>query len=38
MADMYPEVKMQPEARKDTPRVTSENVDREYLEYNDTKT
>lgn len=41
MAEMYPEVKLKPEAsRSDTPRVaSSENVDREYLDYtNDPKT
>jgi hypothetical protein len=38
-ADMYPEVKLQPEAKKDTPKAaSSENTDREYLEYNDPKT
>ncbi|KAJ1407831.1 Light regulated Lir1 [Sesbania bispinosa] len=38
MADMYPEAKLQPEARNATPRVASESVEREYLEYNDPKT
>ncbi len=38
LADIYPEVRLQPEARSDTPRVASENVEREYLEYNDPKT
>ncbi|TKY62984.1 Light-regulated protein [Spatholobus suberectus] len=36
MADMYPEARLQPEAK--TPRVATENVEREYLEYNDPKT
>jgi len=36
MAEMYPEVKLQPEAK--TPRVVTENVEREYLEYDDPKT
>ncbi|GAU24690.1 hypothetical protein TSUD_322990 [Trifolium subterraneum] len=39
LADMNPEVKLQPEAKKDTPKAaTSENTEREYLEYNDPKT
>ncbi|MED6171637.1 hypothetical protein PIB30_042462 [Stylosanthes scabra] len=38
LAEMYPEVRIQPEARKDEPRVALESVDREYLEYNDPKT
>ncbi|XP_027352069.1 light-regulated protein 1, chloroplastic [Abrus precatorius] len=38
MAEMYPEVKLQPESKNDTPKVATENVDREYLEYNDPKT
>ncbi|CAJ2672301.1 unnamed protein product [Trifolium pratense] len=39
LADMYPEVKLQPEAKKDTPKAaTSENTEREYLEYSDPKT
>ncbi|KAK7336156.1 hypothetical protein VNO77_16689 [Canavalia gladiata] len=37
MAEMYPEVKLQPEPKNETPR-TTENVEREYLEYNDPKT
>ncbi|KAG4912611.1 Light-regulated protein 1, chloroplastic [Glycine soja] len=36
MAEMYPEAKLQPEAK--TPRVVTENVEREYLEYDDPKT
>ena len=36
MAEMYPETKLQPEAK--TPRVVTENVEREYLEYDDPKT
>lgn len=38
LAEIYPEVKLQPQsqARNDTPR--TENVEREYLEYNDAKT
>ncbi|KAK7268150.1 hypothetical protein RIF29_20837 [Crotalaria pallida] len=38
LADIYPEVRLQPEARSDTPRVTSDNVERDYLEYDDPKT
>ncbi|CAJ1790567.1 unnamed protein product [Sphenostylis stenocarpa] len=38
MADMYPEAKVQPQAKSATPRVSTENVEREYLEYNDPKT
>ncbi|MED6105930.1 hypothetical protein PIB30_000054 [Stylosanthes scabra] len=38
LAEMYPEVRLQPEARNNEPRVASESVDREYLEYNDPKT
>ncbi|PPR93342.1 hypothetical protein GOBAR_AA27339 [Gossypium barbadense] len=34
----YPEVKLQPEARNNSPRTTTELMDREYLEYNDAKT
>ncbi|KAB2002507.1 hypothetical protein ES319_D11G071000v1 [Gossypium barbadense] len=37
-ADIYPEVKLQPEARNNSPRTTTELMDREYLEYNDAKT
>ncbi|XP_039069610.1 light-regulated protein 1, chloroplastic-like isoform X2 [Hibiscus syriacus] len=37
-ADIYPEVRLQPEARTNSPRTATESVDREYLEYNDTKT
>ncbi|KAE8665694.1 Light-regulated protein [Hibiscus syriacus] len=37
-ADIYPEVRLQPEARTDSPRTATESVDREYLEYNDAKT
>ncbi|KAK9271508.1 hypothetical protein L1049_001868 [Liquidambar formosana] len=36
VADIYPEVKFQPEARNN--RRASEFIDREYLEYNDSKT
>ncbi|KAG6781352.1 hypothetical protein POTOM_014249 [Populus tomentosa] len=35
--EMYPEVKLKPDARN-TPRSTSEQIDREYLEYNSPKT
>ncbi|KAL1314533.1 hypothetical protein HN51_041330 [Arachis hypogaea] len=38
LAEMYPEARVQPEARNDKPQVASESVDREYLEYNDPKT
>lgn len=39
LADMYPEVKLQPEASNDAPKTAaSENIDRDYLEYNDPKT
>ncbi|KAH1080661.1 hypothetical protein J1N35_020422 [Gossypium stocksii] len=37
-ADIYPEVKLKPEARNNSPRTTTELMDREYLEYNDAKT
>lgn len=36
LADMYPEVKLEPQSKNDTPR--TENVEREYLEYDDAKT
>ncbi|RDX77851.1 Light-regulated protein, partial [Mucuna pruriens] len=36
MAEMYPEAKLQPQAY--TPRVATETVEREYLQYNDPKT
>ncbi|XP_027917904.1 light-regulated protein, chloroplastic [Vigna unguiculata] len=38
MAEMYPEAKLQPQAKNDTPRTATENVEREYLEYNDPQT
>ncbi|KAL4364290.1 hypothetical protein GQ457_04G033760 [Hibiscus cannabinus] len=37
-ADIYPEVRLQPEARTNSPRTATESIDREYLEYNDAKT
>ncbi|XP_010249211.1 PREDICTED: light-regulated protein [Nelumbo nucifera] len=33
--EMYPEVKLKPEARSGAARIISELIDREYLEYND---
>lgn len=36
LADIYPEVKLQTQPRN--PQIASENVEREYLEYNDAKT
>ncbi|XP_041003832.1 light-regulated protein 1, chloroplastic [Juglans microcarpa x Juglans regia] len=38
LADIYPEVRLQPEATNRTARIGSEDVDREYLEYTDAKT
>lgn len=38
MADIYPEARIEPEAGNSTARIASENVEREYLEYNDAKT
>ncbi|XP_050270653.1 light-regulated protein 1, chloroplastic-like [Quercus robur] len=38
LADIYPEVRLQPEARNNTARIASENADREYLQYTDAKT
>ncbi|KAJ7971776.1 light-regulated protein [Quillaja saponaria] len=39
LADIYPEVKLEPEPRNDTARIAAtEDVDRQYLEYNDSKT
>ena len=39
LADMNPEVKLQPEARNDTPKTAaSGNIEREYLDYNEPKT
>lgn len=38
LADIYPEAKLLPQQRNDPPRIASENVEREYLEYNDAKT
>ncbi|KAJ6712940.1 LIGHT-REGULATED PROTEIN-LIKE [Salix purpurea] len=35
--EMYPEVKLKPDARSTTPS-TSEQIDREYVEYNSAKT
>lgn len=37
-AEMYPEVKLKPEAKNDTSTTASEPIEREYLEYNDTNT
>ncbi|XWS32584.1 hypothetical protein CRYUN_Cryun22dG0002000 [Craigia yunnanensis] len=37
-ADIYPEIKLQPEAKNDSPRTATELIDGEYLEYNDAKT
>ncbi|GMI67107.1 hypothetical protein HRI_000380000 [Hibiscus trionum] len=37
-ADIYPEVRLQPEGRTNSPRTATESIDREYLEYNDAKT
>ncbi|KAL5581459.1 hypothetical protein UlMin_013901 [Ulmus minor] len=37
-ADMLPEAKLQPQAHKGVSRTTTENVDREYLEYTEEKT
>lgn len=38
LADIYPEARLQEEERNDKAKVVSENIDREYLEYTDTKT
>ncbi|KAL5797285.1 hypothetical protein ACOSQ2_002105 [Xanthoceras sorbifolium] len=38
LADMYPEVKIKPDARNDAARIASEAIDREYFEYNEAKT
>lgn len=35
-ADMYPEVKLEPEANK--PKVASEPIEREYMDYTDPRT
>uniref|UniRef100_A0A2P2JFG0 Light-regulated protein n=3 Tax=Rhizophora mucronata TaxID=61149 RepID=A0A2P2JFG0_RHIMU len=37
-AEMYPEVKLQPEARSSSVATALEQVDREYMEYNSPKT
>ncbi|KAL5793495.1 hypothetical protein ACOSP7_002089 [Xanthoceras sorbifolium] len=37
LADMYPEVKIKPDARNDAAIIASEAVDREYFEYNEAK-
>ncbi|KAI8021834.1 hypothetical protein LOK49_LG03G00029 [Camellia lanceoleosa] len=37
-AEMYPEVKLNPEAKNNKSRAAPETVDREYLEYNNPKT
>ncbi|OVA09668.1 Light regulated Lir1 [Macleaya cordata] len=37
-AEMYPEVKLEPENKSTTPKTVSDVVDREYLEYNEPKT
>lgn len=38
MANMYPEVKLNPEARNNTSRASMETMERDYLEYNEAKT
>ncbi|XP_020219879.1 light-regulated protein, chloroplastic [Cajanus cajan] len=38
LAEMYPEARLQPQAKNEAPRAATENVEREYLEYNDPKT
>ncbi|KAK0591063.1 hypothetical protein LWI29_035176 [Acer saccharum] len=38
LADMYPEAKIEPEARNDAARIASEAIDREYFEYNEAET
>ncbi|KAF7801844.1 light-regulated protein [Senna tora] len=38
LADMYPEARLLPQSKNETPRTASEEVEREYLEYNDAKT
>ena len=37
-AEIYPEVKIKPEAKSNTARTSSEAVEREYFEYNEPKT
>ncbi|OMO85545.1 Light regulated Lir1 [Corchorus capsularis] len=37
-ADMYPEVRLQPEARNVDSAAAAELIDREYLQYNEAKT
>ena len=37
-AEMYPEVKLQPEPKSNNAGTSTETVDREYLEYNNPKT
>ncbi|KAJ4960311.1 hypothetical protein NE237_020221 [Protea cynaroides] len=37
-AEMYPEVKIEPEAGNDVPKTIPETIDREYVEYNEPKT
>uniref|UniRef100_A0A2N9I5Y2 Light-regulated protein n=1 Tax=Fagus sylvatica TaxID=28930 RepID=A0A2N9I5Y2_FAGSY len=37
-AEMYPEVKIKPEARNNKAKTSSELIDREYFEYKDPKT
>ena len=36
--EMYPEVKLKPEAKSNKDMIASEQIDREYLEYNSPKT
>ncbi|KAI4318314.1 hypothetical protein L6164_026101 [Bauhinia variegata] len=38
LAYIYPEGRLEPQARSATPPISTENVEREYLEYNDAKT
>ncbi|KAI4350440.1 hypothetical protein L6164_004895 [Bauhinia variegata] len=38
LAYIYPEARLEPQARSATPPISTENVEREYLEYNDAKT
>ncbi|CAI9758514.1 unnamed protein product [Fraxinus pennsylvanica] len=38
IADIYPEVKLRPEAKSNMPKTSSEPVDREYIDYTDPRT
>lgn len=38
VAEMYPEVKLKPEARSNNAQIAAESIEREYIEYTSPKT